>query len=157
MNKISKIYAFHIFLICILYSISKNYKNQIFIAKYLKFAFTTVFDILEIYYILIGLIMTTIPMTDPWMENLYNVEFNANPNKFFEKVKQLLAEDRKREKKILNLLKQYENAEISVGKIAEKLNISREEVWGLMEKHNIDLVDYDFSEDDKTIQKYLIK
>ena len=103
--------------------------------------------------------MNAIPMTDPWVNNVYKVEFNADPTKFFEKIKKLLSEDKKREKRIVELLKQYENAEVSVGKIAEKLAITRDDVLALMEEHNIYLIDedYDFAEDEKTIEKYLIK
>jgi DNA-directed RNA polymerase specialized sigma subunit len=101
--------------------------------------------------------MNAIPMTDPWVDNIYKVEFNADPIKFFEKIKRLLTEDKKKEKRVVELLKQYENAEISVGKIAEKLNVTRDDVLNLMEEHNVYLVDYDFSEDEKTIEKYLIK
>ena len=99
--------------------------------------------------------MTTLPMSDPWIEALYKVEFNANPTEFLEKIKKLFTEDKKREKRVIELLKQYENSEISVGKIAEKLNIDRDDVLKLMEKHNIYLVDYDFVEDEQTIKKYL--
>jgi DNA-directed RNA polymerase specialized sigma subunit len=94
-------------------------------------------------------------MNDPWIEALYKVEFNANPTEFLEKIKKLFTEDKKREKRVVELLKQYENSEISVGKIAENLNIDRDDVLHLMEKHNIYLVDYDFSEDEQTIEKYL--
>ncbi len=99
--------------------------------------------------------MTTLRMTDPWIETLYRVEFNANPHKFLEKIKKLLTEEKRREKKVVELLKQYENAEISVGKIAENLNIERDDVMRLMKEHNIYLVDYDFAEDERTIEKYL--
>ena len=99
--------------------------------------------------------MTTLPMSDTWIEALYKVEFNANPTEFLEKIKKLFTEDKKREKRVVELLKQYENSEISVGKIAENLNIDRDDVLKLMEKHNIYLVDYDFSEDEQTIEKYL--
>ena len=99
--------------------------------------------------------MTTLPMNDPWIEALYRVEFNANPTEFLEKVKKLFTEDKKREKRVVELLKQYENAEISVGKIAENLNIDRDDVLQLMKKHNIYLVDYNFAEDEQTIEKYL--
>lgn len=101
--------------------------------------------------------MNAIPMTDPWIDNIYRVEFNADPTKFLEKIKRLLTEDKKKEKRIVELLKQYKNSEISVGKIAEKLNITKDDVLNLMEEYNIYLVDYDFSEDEKTIEKYLIK
>jgi len=101
--------------------------------------------------------MNAIPMTDPWVDNIYRVEFNADPTKFFEKIRKLLTEDKKREKRVVELLKQYENAEISVGKIAEKLNITKDDILDLMEKHDVYLVDYDFAEDEKTIEKYLNK
>jgi len=94
-------------------------------------------------------------MTDPWIEALYKVEFNANPKEFLEKIKKLFTEDKKREKRVVELLKQYENSEISVGKIAENLNIDRIDVLELMKKHDVYLVDYDFSEDEKSIEKYL--
>jgi DNA-directed RNA polymerase specialized sigma subunit len=94
-------------------------------------------------------------MTDPWIEALYKIEFNANPTEFLEKIKKLFTEDKKREERVIELLKRYENSEISVGKIAENLNIEREDVLRLMERHNIYLVDYDFEEDEKTIEKYL--
>ena len=81
--------------------------------------------------------MNAIPMTDPWVDNIYRVEFNADPTKFFEKIKRLLTEDKRREKRVIQLLQQYEKSEISVGRIAEKLDLSREEVLGLFEKYNI--------------------
>lgn len=99
--------------------------------------------------------MTTLPMTDPWIEALYKVEFNANPTAFLEKIKKLFTEDKKREKRVIELLKQYENSEISVGKIAENLTIDKDDVLQLMKNHNIYLIDYDFEEDEQTIEKYL--
>jgi len=100
--------------------------------------------------------MTNLQIQDPWFEGIYRVEFNSNPTKFLETFRELLTDRNKREKKIVNLLKQYESGEISVGKIAQKLDLSREEVLNLMEKHNVYLVDYDFAEDEQTIEKYLI-
>ncbi|MFK5976928.1 MAG: UPF0175 family protein, partial [Sulfurovum sp.] len=85
---------------------------------------------------------------DPWFEGIYRVEFNSNPIKFLDTFKELLRERHYREKKIITLLTEYSNGEISVGKIAQKLDIDRTEVWKLMEKYNIDLVDYDFAEED---------
>ena len=101
--------------------------------------------------------MNAIPMTDPWIENVFTIEFKSDSKKFLAKIKKLLTEDKKKEQKITELLKQYQNSEISVGKIAEQLNISKNDVLDLMEEHNVYLVDYDFSEDEKTIEKYLIK
>jgi len=101
--------------------------------------------------------MYTIPMSDPWIENIFTIEFKSDHNKFLEKIKKLLTEDKKREQQIAKLFKEYENAEISVGKMAEQLHMSKDDVLDLMEKHNVYLVDYDFSEDEKTIEKYLTK
>ena len=96
-------------------------------------------------------------MTDPWVDNIYRVEFNADPTKFFKKTRRLLTEDKKKKKRVASLLKQYENAEISVGRIAEKLDLSREEVLDLFEKHNIDLVDYNWADEEKNIDFFLSK
>ena len=41
-------------------------------------------------------------------------------------------------KRVVALLYQYEDANISIGKIAENLHIDREEVLALLSKHNID-------------------
>lgn len=99
--------------------------------------------------------MTNVEIDDPWFESVYKSEFNANPTKFLETFKTLLSEKHRREKKTVRLLKRYSEAKISVGKIAENLNIDRDEVLELMRKHNIYLVDYDFSEEEKTLSKYI--
>ena len=100
--------------------------------------------------------MNTIPMTDPWVDKIYRVEFNADPTKFFEKIKKLLTEDKKKEKRVVELLKQYENAEISVGKIAEKLDLNREDVLDLFEKYDVNLVDYNWADEEKNIDIFLL-
>ena len=101
--------------------------------------------------------MTNIEINDPWFESIYKSEFNANPIKFLETFKTLLSDKYRREKKILSLLKKYSKEEMSVGKIAENLQLDRDEVLALMKEHNIYLVDYDFYEDEKTLLKYVIK
>jgi predicted HTH domain antitoxin len=72
-----------------------------------------------------------------------------------EKFKKLFIQEEQREEKTIALLKQYQEAKISVGKIAENLNIDREEVLELMREHNIDLVDYNWANEEKNIEKYL--
>jgi len=99
--------------------------------------------------------MTNVEINDPWFESVYKSEFNANPTKFSETFKTLLSEKHRREKKIVSLLKRYSEAKISVGKIAEKLNIDREEVWALMKKYNVDLVDYSWQDEAKNIDNFL--
>jgi predicted HTH domain antitoxin len=94
-------------------------------------------------------------MTDPWLEGIYQREYNANAREFFNKVKTLFTQERQREKKIVSLLKRYENADISVGKIAENLNLDREEVLALMSKYNVALVDYNWADEDKNIENFL--
>lgn len=99
--------------------------------------------------------MTNVEINDPWFESVYKSEFNANPAKFLETFKILLSEKYRREKKTVNLLKKYSEAKISVGKIAENLNIDREEVWALMKKYNIDLVDYSWKDEVKNVDNFL--
>ena len=101
--------------------------------------------------------MTNIPMTDPWMESLYKADFNTNSTDFFKKVKSLFVEERKREKKVISLLERYRKSDISVGKIAEKLNLEREDVWALMKKYKVDLVDYSWQDEVNNVDKFLAK
>ena len=97
----------------------------------------------------------TIQINDPWFESLFRTEFGANSTKFLETIKSLLIEKNQREKRIVALLNQYKNAEISIGKIAENLNISREEVLELLSKHNIDFVDYSWEKEQKNVNAFL--
>ncbi len=97
----------------------------------------------------------TIQINDPWFESLYRTEFGANSTKFLETIKSLLIEKNQREKRVVALLNQYKNAEISIGKIAENLNISREEVLELLSKYNIDFVDYSWEEEQKNVNAFL--
>ena len=97
----------------------------------------------------------TIQINDPWFESLFRTEFDANSTKFLETIKSLLIEKNQREKQVVALLNQYKNAEISIGKIAENLNISREEVLELLSKHNIDFVDYSWEKDQKNVNAFL--
>jgi len=97
----------------------------------------------------------TIQINDPWFESLYRTEFNANSKKFIETIKSLLIEKNQREKRIIALLKQYKNSQISIGKIAENLNISREDVLKLLSEHHIDFVDYSWKEEQKNINDFL--
>ena len=77
----------------------------------------------------------TIQINDPWFENIYNTEFEGNSSKFLETIKSLLIEKNQREKKVIKLLKQYQESKISLGKIAQNLNIIDEDkfefVWVL--------------------------
>ncbi len=48
---------------------------------------------------------------------------------------------------IVSLLHQYQEAKISIGQIAQKLHIDREQVLALLAQHKIDFVDYDMAEE----------
>ena len=55
----------------------------------------------------------------------------------------------------VKLLKQYMEASISTGEIAQRLNMTRDEVLSLMQQNEVALADYDFSEDETTLLKYV--
>ena len=97
----------------------------------------------------------TIQINDPWFENLYYKEFGANATKFIDEIKTLLVERYQREKQVVSLLRQYQDAKISIGKIAENLHIDREKVLALLAQHNIDFVDYDMGEEKKNIDDFM--
>ena len=97
----------------------------------------------------------TIQINDPWFEALYNKEFGSNATKFVEEIKSLLVEKYQKEKRVVALLHQYAEANISIGKIAENLHIGREEVLALLKKHNIDFVDYSLAEEKQNVDDFL--
>ena len=101
--------------------------------------------------------MTTIQISDPWFENLYNREFEANPTKFIETIKTLLVEKYQKEKRVVSLLQQYKNSQISIGKIAENLNIEREKVLSPLAQHKIDFVDYNLADEKKNVDDFLLE
>lgn len=101
--------------------------------------------------------MTQIKINDPWLENIFKTEFNENSIEFLSKFKKLLTKERQREKQIVSLLERYKNANLSLNSISEKLNISKDELFLLMDKYGIFLIDddYDLSQDEKTIKKLI--
>lgn len=103
------------------------------------------------------LIMTQVKINDPWLESIFKTEFNANEAEFLSKFKTLLTKERQREKHIISLLEKYKSADMSLGAISKKLNIDKEELFGLMKKYNVYLADddYDLTQDEKTINKHL--
>ena len=97
----------------------------------------------------------TIQIDDPWFESLYTKEFGSNASKFVEEIKSLLVERYQKEKRVLALLHQYQDANISIGKIAENLHVDREEVLALLGKHDIDFVDYNLEDEKKNVDDFL--
>ena len=97
----------------------------------------------------------TIQINDPWLESLYIKEFGSNTTKFVEEIKALLVERYQKEKRVIALLHQYADANISIGKIAENLQIDREKVLALLKKNNIDFVDYNLEEEKRNIDDFL--
>ena len=97
----------------------------------------------------------TIQINDPWFESLYTKEFGANSTKFVEEIKALLVEKYQKEKRVVDLLHQYKDANISIGKIAENLHIDREVVLALLRKHNIDFVDYSLVDEKRNVDDFL--
>jgi len=97
----------------------------------------------------------TIQINDPWFENFYFKEFGANATKFIEEIKMLLVEKHQRERQIISLLHQYQDAKISIGQIAQNLHIDREKVFTLLAQHNIDFVDYDMVEEKSNIDDFI--
>ncbi|MCK5855198.1 MAG: UPF0175 family protein [Sulfurovaceae bacterium] len=70
-------------------------------------------------------------------------------------MKALLVERYQKEKRVVALLHQYRDANISIGKIAENLHIDREEVLALLRKHDIDFVDYSLEDEKRNVDDFL--
>ena len=67
----------------------------------------------------------------------------------------MLVERYHKEKKLISLLHQYRDSNISLGKIAENLQIDKEEVLALLKKHSIDFVDYSLEDEKRNVDDFL--
>ncbi len=87
--------------------------------------------------------MITFQSTDPYIATLLETKFFNDKIKFFEAVKELFKAKSKLEMQEYNLLKAYDNGELSIGQVAKILNISKSEIMELLKKYDIPFVRVD--------------
>ncbi len=87
--------------------------------------------------------MQTIRIQDSFIATLLETKFYNDKSKFIEAIKELFQTKSKLETQEYNLLKAYDRGELSLGQIANILNISKSETMELLKKYDIPFVRVD--------------
>ena len=84
--------------------------------------------------------MATLQTQDPFITMILETKFHNDKKKFFEAVKRLFQTDSKIEMQEYNLLKAYDEGDLSIGQITKILNITKAEIMELLEKYDIPFI-----------------
>ncbi len=87
--------------------------------------------------------MQTIQIQDSFITTLLETKFYNDKNKFIEAIKELFQTKSKLETEEYNLLKAYDRGELSLGQVANILNISKSDAMELLNKYDIPFVRVD--------------
>ena len=87
--------------------------------------------------------MQTIQIQDSFITTLLETKFYNDKSKFIEAIKELFQSKSKLETQEYNLLKAYDRGELSLGQVANILNISKSETMELLKKYDIPFVRVD--------------
>ena len=77
---------------------------------------------------------------DSYIMTIFETKFHNDTSKFFDAVKSLFQSQGKAEQQEYNLLKAYEEGDLSVGQVAKILNVTKFEVMELLEKYDIPFI-----------------
>ncbi len=87
--------------------------------------------------------MQTIQIQDSFITTLLETKFYNDKNKFIEAIKELFQSNSKLETQEYNLLKAYDRGELSLGQVANILNLSKTDTMELLNKYDIPFVRVD--------------
>lgn len=87
--------------------------------------------------------MQTIQIQDSFIVTLLETKFYNDKAKLIEAIKELFQTKSKLETQEYNLLKAYDRGELSLGQIANILNLSKAEIMELLKKYDIPFVRVD--------------
>ena len=87
--------------------------------------------------------MQTIQIQDSFMVTLLETKFYNDKNKFIEAIKELFQTKSKLEAQEYNLLKAYDRGELSLGQVANILNLSKSDTMELLKKYDIPFIRVD--------------
>ena len=87
--------------------------------------------------------MQTIQIQDSFITTLLETKFYNDKSKFIEAIKELFQSKSKLETQEYNLLKAYDRGELSLGQVANILNISKSETMELLKKYDIPFIRVD--------------
>ncbi len=85
--------------------------------------------------------MTVFKTHDQYISTILKTKFHDDKNKFIEAIKILLQKDDELETREYNLLKAYNEGELSIGQVAKFLNISKSETMELLKKYDIPFIE----------------
>jgi len=84
--------------------------------------------------------MQTIQIQDSFIATLLETKFYNDKNKLVEAIKELFQTKSKLEAQEYNLLKAYDRGELSLGQVANILNISKTEIMELLKEYDIPFI-----------------
>ena len=87
--------------------------------------------------------MQTIQIQDSFITTLLETKFYNDKSKFIEAIKELFQTKSKLERQEYNLLKAYDRGELSLGQVANILNLSKADTMELLKKYDIPFVGVD--------------
>lgn len=87
--------------------------------------------------------MMTLQTQDQYITTILQTKFHNDKTKFMEAVKEFFQTSSKVETYEYNLLKAYDEGELSLGQVAKFLDISKEETMALLEKYDIPYIRVD--------------
>jgi len=87
--------------------------------------------------------MQTIQIEDSFITTLLETKFYNDKNRFVEAIKELFQTKSKLEAQEYNLLKAYDRGELSLGQVANILNLSKSNTMELLKKYDIPFIRVD--------------
>ncbi len=84
--------------------------------------------------------MPNLQTHDSYIVTIFEIKFHNDTSKFFDAVKNLFQSQSKAEQQEYNLLKAYQEGDLSVGQVAKILNVTKFEVMELLEKYDIPFI-----------------
>lgn len=87
--------------------------------------------------------MPSLQTHDSYIMTIFETQFHSDTSKFFDAVKNLFIEENKAQLQEYNLLKAYQEGDLSIGQVAKILNATKFEVMELLEKYNISFITVD--------------
>ncbi len=84
--------------------------------------------------------MPNLQTHDSYIMTIFEIKFHNDTSKFFDAVKNLFQSQSKAEQQEYNLLKAYQEGDLSVGQVAKILNVTKFEVMELLEKYDIPFI-----------------
>jgi len=87
--------------------------------------------------------MPSLQTQDSYIMTIFETKFHNDKSKFFDAVKNLFKTENKAEQQEYNLLRAYQEGDLSIGQVAKILDSNKFEVMELLEKYNIPFITVD--------------